>query len=76
MHKMLEDAGLKLVHLETVEQGIHMLLAGRVDYAFGDNTSLETYSHIERVNTLQFSDVSLSEYPIGFYYNTDCQSKL
>jgi len=29
--KQLEDAGLELVHLETIEQGINMLITGRVD---------------------------------------------
>jgi len=33
--KKLENSGLELVHLEKIEQGIQVLLAGRVDYAFG-----------------------------------------
>jgi polar amino acid transport system substrate-binding protein len=76
MHSILEGAGLKLVHVETIEQGIHMLLAGRVDYTFGDNTTINTYSEIKGINTLQFSDVPLSEFPVGFYYNLDCEEVL
>lgn len=74
--KKLEDAGLKLVHLEKIEQGIHMLLAGRVDYAFGDSTSIKTYVGIDDINKLQFSEVSLHEAEVGFFYNKDCEESL
>lgn len=76
IQQRLSDAGLELVHLETIEQGIQMLLAGRVDYAFGDNTTIETYADIKDISTLQFSTVPLSEYPVGFYYNIDCEEAL
>ena len=72
----LNDAGLELVHLETIEQGIQMLMAGRVDYAFGDNTTVDNYTHIENIDKLQFSKTPLVEYPVGFFYNTDCASAL
>ncbi len=74
--KQLEEAGLKLVHLETIEQGINMLIAGRVDYAFGDNTTLQTYSENNNINKLQFSEVSLNEVEVGFFYNIDCEKSL
>lgn len=74
--KMLEDAGLELVHLEKIEQGIHMLLAGRVDYAFGDSSTLKTYAHIDNINKLQFSEIPIYEARIGFFYNTDCEAAL
>lgn len=73
---MLEDAGLELVHLEKIEQGIHMLLAGRVDYAFGDSSTLKTYAHIDNINKLQFSEIPIYEARIGFFYNTDCEAAL
>jgi polar amino acid transport system substrate-binding protein len=74
--KMLEDAGLELVHLEKIEQGIHMLLAGRVNYAFGDSSTLKTYAHIDNINKLQFSEIPIYEARIGFFYNTDCEAAL
>jgi len=74
--KKLEDAGLELVHLNKIEQGIHMLLAGRVDYAFGDNTTIKTYTEINNINKLQFSEVSLHEAEVGFFYNIDCEESL
>lgn len=76
LHKLIEGAGLELVHLETVEQGIKMLLAGRVDYAFGDNTTINTYTEIEGIHTLQFSSIPSLETQIGFFYNTGCEEEL
>lgn len=72
----LKDAGLELVHLDTLEQGIHMLLAGRVDYAFGDKKTATAYLGIEGTNKLQFSEVSLHEADVGFSYNIDCEDSL
>ena len=74
--KTLEDAGLELVHLEKIEQGIHMLLAGRVDYAFGDTTTIKTYAEIPNIDQLQFSEVPLQETQDGFFYNIDCEESL
>jgi polar amino acid transport system substrate-binding protein len=76
IHKILEDTDLELVHVETVEQGIGMLLAGRVDYAFGDNTTTDTYTEIKNINKLQFSEIPLTEAKVGFYYNIDCEEAI
>lgn len=71
------EAGMKITNVKTVEQGLRLLLLGRVDYAFGDNTSLDylNFSDNEKVQ-LQFSAVSLSETNPGFFYNFACKEKL
>lgn len=70
----LSNAGLQLVSLETVEQGIRMLLAGRVDYAFGDNTTVLTYLDIPEIETLQFGAPSLHEAEVGFFIHQSCEA--
>lgn len=74
--KKLEAAGLTLVYVEKIEQGIHMLLAERVDYAFGDNTTIDTYINIDNINKIQFSEMSLYDAKVGFFYNKDCEHLL
>jgi polar amino acid transport system substrate-binding protein len=51
-------------------------MLGRVDYAFGDSSTLKTYAHIDNINKLQFSEIPIYEARIGFFYNTDCEAAL
>ncbi|MBU2972107.1 hypothetical protein KO527_22475 [Pseudoalteromonas sp. C2R02] len=44
IHQQLIEAKMKLVFVETVEQGLSMLIHKRVDYAFGDNTAIKQTS--------------------------------
>lgn len=76
IHKIVKDSNLEIYSVENVEQGIRMLLAGRVDYAFGDNTTLNTFEDKYDRNKLQFSETVLLEGPVGFYYNTRCAENL
>lgn len=77
IHQQLIDAQMKLVFVETVEQGLSMLLHKRVDYAFGDNTSInQTAIGMDNKERLQFSKSSLLEAQVGFFYNTHCEHKL
>ena len=59
---------MKLVFVETVEQGLSMLFHKRVDYAFGDNTAIKLTA-IGKINKekLQFSKSSLLEAQVGFF---------
>jgi len=77
IHQQLIDANMKLVFVETVEQGLSMLIHKRVDYAFGDNTAIDqTTIGKDNKNKLQFSQSSLLEAQVGFFYNIRCKHKL
>jgi len=77
IHRQLINAQMKLIFVETVEQGLSMLLHGRVDYAFGDNTAIkQTVIGKENKSKLQFSKSTLLEAQVGFFYNTRCEHKL
>lgn len=74
--KMVE-AGLRLVYVGTMEQGLSMLLKQRVDFVLGDQKTI-TESTVAQLNKdkLQISTSTLHEAGVGFYYNTKCQTKL
>jgi len=77
IHEQLKQAQMKLVFVETVEQGLSMLIHKRVDYAFGDNTAInQTAIGKENKEKLQFSNSSLLEAQVGFFYNSRCKHKL
>jgi len=77
MHQRFIDAGLNIVYVESVEQGIMLMLKYRVDFSFGDVSALErsTLSLIDR-RKIQFSDSYISKTHIGFFYNTRCKERL
>ena len=77
MHQRFIDAGIQLVYVESVEQGLQLVLKKRVDYAFGDNLALsETSFSDDEKGRLQFSESSFYSTKIGFFYNSECEKKL
>jgi len=77
IHQQLKQAQMRLVFVETVEQGLSLLLHKRVDYAFGDNTAIDKTSiGKENKDKLQFSKSHLMQAQVGFFYNTRCEHKL
>jgi len=70
----LKQAGAVIVPVETVEQGINLLLKGRVDFAFTDNMSfLEKQKTNKEYAQLVFANTSLLEVQLGVYFNTQCK---
>lgn len=74
--KMIE-AGLRLVYVGNLEQGLSMLLKQRVDFVLGDK-KIMMESKVGQLNKekLQISTSALHEADIGFFYNTTCQNKI
>jgi polar amino acid transport system substrate-binding protein len=77
MHKGFIDSGLQLVYVESVKQGIQLVLKGRVDYAFGDSLALlETELTEAQKKTLQFSESAVHQARIVFFYNIQCADNI
>ena len=70
----LKQAGAIIVSVETVEQGINLLLKGRVDFAFTDNVSfLDKQKSYKEYAQLAFAKTPLLEVQLGVYFNTRCK---
>ena len=68
-----KQAGKKIVFVETVEQGLELLLLSRVDYAFGDEHALERLSaEVIGEQRLQFSETLLATQQVGLFIRNDC----
>jgi len=69
----LKDAEAVLIEVETIQQGIKLLMANRVDFAFADHTTLNRYEaqSSERTN-LEFSQTILRSFPVGLFVNAPC----
>ncbi|WP_157826702.1 hypothetical protein [Colwellia sp. 12G3] len=77
MHQSFLDAGMQMVYVESIEQGLQLVLKNRVDYAFGDNLVLsESGLSDDQQLRLQFSESSVHNAKIGFFYNIECEQKL
>lgn len=77
MHQSFINSGLVLVYVESIAQGLQMVLKGRVDYAFGDNLALLGNNLIKNQRAqLQFSLSTVYEAQVGFFYNTQCEERL
>jgi len=77
MHQSFIDAGMQLVYVESIEQGLQLVLKNRVDYAFGDNLTLpETRFSEDEKSKLQFSESAFYTTKVGFFYNSECEKKL
>ena len=70
----LEGGGVSLVHVDSILQGLRMLISGNVDYAFGDAISLDYHHRHSGIdaNKLQLSSSALLEAQIGFHYKKSC----
>lgn len=73
----LTDAGLTVVYVESVEQGLRLILKSRVDFAFGDEQALLGIQLGEKNRAkLQLAETSLQEARVGVFYNINCEAKL
>lgn len=74
LFKPFLDAGAVLTGIETIEQGVQLLLKKRVDYAFADKTTLDTIdlTPADR-KKLEFSKTLLGSYQFGVYLSPECQ---
>jgi len=75
-NRALQKAGLKLIFVETVKQGVSLLLEGRVEYSIGDNTTLTTKFGRKLSNKIQFSNTPMLKVQVGIFYNLACERKL
>jgi polar amino acid transport system substrate-binding protein len=77
LHQRFLDAGLKVVYVESIAQGLKLVLKNRVDYAFGDNLVVTKIQLSEtQRQKLQFSESAVHEAKVGFFYNIKCEDKL
>lgn len=76
--KMLQSAGLEAFYVESIVQGLKMLDRNRVDYAFGDNTTLLRLSEAAGIekDLFQFSETSLLETMVGINVRKSCKESL
>ena len=66
------DAGIQIQFVETIEQGLQMVLHRRVHFALYDNYSFAQLEDATK-HRLQFSSSSLFKTPITLYLNRDCE---
>lgn len=71
----LMRAGIKPVYVETRHQAFQMLLGDRVDYAQGDNLTLDAMPDIS-ASAVEFSDTVMFETESGFYYRKSCADRV
>lgn len=78
VHEMAVDAGMEVVYVDSIRQGLMMLKKGRVDYAFGDNNTLARLSESAGMNKddYQFSETSLFETTVGITVRKSCKEDL
>lgn len=70
----LKQAGAVIVPVETVEQGINLLLKERVDFAFTDNMSFfDKQKTNKEYAQLAFAKTPLLEVQVGVYFNRQCK---
>jgi len=69
--KSFTDAGIDVFFLESVDIGVKMVLADRLDYAILDNRTFDALSS-ETKNKLQLSTTHLLETQISIYINNKC----
>lgn len=69
--KSFTDAGIHVFFLESVDTGVKMVLADRLDYAILDNITFDALSS-ELKNKLQLSTTHLLETQISIHINNKC----
>ena len=76
-YQLYTEAGLFPMFVDSTEQGIKLLLRGRVDYAFADNMSIDMMGiSPQQKESLQFSETIFLETPIQVYFNPKCTKRL
>lgn len=69
----LKQHGVNIIDVETVQQGINLLVKGRVELAFSDSvTFAKLQKQRGKENMLGFANKSLMALPIGVYLNRQC----
>lgn len=68
-------AGIKPVYVNSRNQGLKMLLGDRIDYAQGDNLTLDALPDIS-ASDVEFSDTILFETESGFSYRLSCADRI
>jgi hypothetical protein len=73
--KEFVDAGAKLLFVDTLEQGINLLLQSQVDYVYGDMKAI--YYATEKIGfpsaLMQDSALVFRGIPIGVWVNKQCK---
>jgi polar amino acid transport system substrate-binding protein len=76
-YQLYTEAGLLPIFVDSIEQGIKLLLKGRIDYAFADNISIDLMDiSPQQKESLQFSETIFLETPIQVYLNPSCTKRL
>ncbi|RTR38407.1 hypothetical protein EKG38_12860 [Shewanella canadensis] len=72
------QAGMDIFSVETTRQGLQLLAKGRVDYAFGDQTSGPALMKQLGLNPddYQFSETVFRALPVGIWLNLSCPQAL
>ena len=69
----LNNHGAVIFPVETVEQGINLLLKGRVEVAVSDNVSFESLQKVKsELQHYDFSERPFLSLPMGVYLNLHC----
>jgi len=76
-YQLYTEAGLFPMFVDSIEQGVKLLLRDRVDYAFADNVSINLMDiSSQQKESLQFSETIFLETPIQVYFNPSCTKRL
>lgn len=76
-YQLFTKAGLLPMFVDSIEQGIKLLLRDRVDYAFADDLSIDLMDiSPQEKESLQFSETTFLETPIQVYFNPKCTKQL
>lgn len=74
MGQAMLDANMSIFDVETIKQGVQLLIKGRVDYAFADNISTKAIFEQLDIDAqeYQFSETLLKDVQIGIWLNLEC----
>ena len=78
LFKKFFEQGAIPFEVENIKQGLKVLKAGRVDFAFGDSSSLDYHNQfwgLEK-DQFQFSLTHILQARVGIYYRKDCQERV
>ena len=70
-HNQFTQAGLSIIHVESIEAGMQMVLRGRAEFAMSDNITFNALEKYHRAK-VQFSENYLVSTPITLYINNNC----
>lgn len=73
--RQFTEAGLNIVYVETVSQGLNLVRLKRADFSLYDNYNYSLLPDAIK-SSLQFSEVALLNTPITLFVNPECDSDL